>query len=1056
MRGQGGSGERAQQGREQAGGGAGEDGDGGRASQAEATEADGWQGGADLLAGTARGAARERARRKAVQPSRELLALALAEAGVAGEQAGAGMQAAGGTDSDAAARTVADEGVRRAAPPAGAAARAAAAAPAARVRGMQVDVEAAVAAAGELRLDPPSHDASAGHAHGGDGGRRHADRQRGAVREKRAPGGKRKHRTTISLRLKRVICMLRAARPDMPARDILRLVQHAFDAAARHPQATPTTTLPTCATAAAAGRAASLAAGEVAAGGVEAAGVAALDVAAVRRILRKSRVYLALPAHGATLIRHSSGAHPQVQAAVAAWVRAMEARYGREALQWGDIVEYARQVGPHMGVGEGFRYSRHWARKALLRHGLGSNWGKQVERGSGKKKGTERGDGGELSIAGRTTDGNTTDGNTTDGNTTDGNTTDGNTTEDQSSDGGGTDEEREEGRCSLHSDRPAATAAATAAAAAAAAGLGGRAAGGEQQQQQQQQQEGPVERLQRLAEQWAAEPTGGTPGRAHGRTGEGADGRQRRWRHTVVPPAVKLAMCALARALPSLPSTAIARAVGARCVLLLASTTRFSFTLTHATSSLSPSFVHPACNWSTQRFLSRVFCPFSLILLLLVPSTFSCLPLSTPFSLSLHAPHLPSLWVPLPLAWRGMAWHGRYGMRLTNVWLPAVLLREDHWRQLAQLSRAGRPGAIRLRAAETRLEEALALAVRKAIARMEEDRRAAGGGGGGEVGSRGGPGAAQQQECVRAVQEYARRLAPLVGVGRRFKCSLAWVQQLMQRWGFLPPGGAGRAGGGARGRGGRLGGEEGEESEGQGGVRVRIRGILDERCEVKEEEVAALVALVEEQRERRAQIKASGRRLTDVREEEWIEEGRHDGGEASGGIGSSREEWESKEGIVSMVAGRSAGGGMAGGRGRKRRRSGDAQDGAVAHACDGIPAPSHHGDAQDKVVASRAGAAAAGSGAAMAGRRAAGGGRLAAGGQLSAGMAAPLLAPELIVAAALRAALRPHPVPAPFTAHAPRFPFPQAVPPATTALHSLAQLLASDGLLSALLPVIRP
>ncbi|CAI7841583.1 unnamed protein product, partial [Closterium sp. NIES-53] len=726
----------------------------------------------------------------------------------------------------------------------------------------------------------------------------------------------------------------------------------------------------------------------------------------------------------------------------------------------------------------------------------------------------------------------------------------------QSSDGGGTNEEREEGSHSLHSDRPAATAAAAASAsataattpaAAAAAGRAGRAAGGEQQQ------EGPVDRLQRLAEQWAAEPR--TPGQAQGRTGEGADGRKRRWRHTVVPPAVKLAMCALARALPSLPSKAIARVVGAR-----------------------------------------------------------------------------------------------YGVRLTNVWLPAVLLREDDWRQLVQLSHAGRPGAVRLRPAETRLEEALALAVRKAIARMEEDRRAAGGGGGGEVGSRGGAGAEQQQVCVRAVQEYARRLAPLVGVGRRLTCSLAWVQQFMQRWGFHPPVGAGTAGGGARGRGGGLGGrrgeevraedefeerggEEGEESEGQGGVRARIRGILDERCEVKEEEVAALVALAEEQRERRAQIKASGRRLTDVREEEWIQGGQQDGGggwrraagngmESDGGDGGdggvtgdsedndfhlptlhshtsphatatadaftrsapqaiaaqsaapanattaavataatagaatanasaaapthapmtpppqvstllaslagvrvasaaqaapqlqsawtalaaatpfpgkltahraaavgrawrrlertrvvvwergegsessesmsveesgvrSSEEWELKEGIVGMVAGRSAGGGMPGGRGRKRRRSGDVQDGVVVHACDGIPASSHHGDVQDGVVASRARAAAAGSGAAMAARGAAGGGQLAAGGQVSAGVAAPLLAPELIVAAALRGALAPHPMPAPFAAHAPRFPFPHAVLPATTALHSLARLLASAGLLSALLPVTR-
>ncbi|CAI5457803.1 unnamed protein product [Closterium sp. Yama58-4] len=114
----------------------------------------------------------------------------------------------------------------------------------------------------------------------------------------------------------------------------------------------------------------------------------------------------------------------------------------------------------------------------------------------------------------------------------------------------------------------------------------------------------------------------------------------------MVPPAVKLAMCALARALLSLPSKAIVRAVGAR-----------------------------------------------------------------------------------------------YDVRLANVWLPAVLLREDNWRQLVQRSHASKPGAVRLRAAETHLEEALALAVRKAIARMEEDRRAAGGGGGGEAGSRGGPGA---------------------------------------------------------------------------------------------------------------------------------------------------------------------------------------------------------------------------------------------------------------------------------------------------------------------------
>ncbi|CAI5529238.1 unnamed protein product [Closterium sp. Naga37s-1] len=947
-RGEGGSEEQTQQGREQAGGGAGEEGDGGEA----AAEAGGWAGGVDLLAGTARGAARDRARKKAagkaahlVQPSRELLALALAEAGVDGEQAGGGMQGAGGCDSDDVARTLAAEGIRRAAAPAGAAWQ-------------------------QQETSAWTPDASGGHAHGGDGGRRHVEWQRAAGREKQAPGGKGKHRAAISLRVKRVICMLRAARPDMPPKDIHRLMHRAFAAAARHPQGTA---LPSAASAtAAAGRAANLAAGGVAAAGVEAAGVAALDVAAVRRILRKSHVYLALPAHSATLIRHSSGAYPQVQAAVAAWVRTMEARYGREALRWDDILDYARQVGPQMGVKEGFRYSYHWARKALLRHGLGSNWGKQVERGGGKKKGKERGDGGEMSID-------------------------------------------------------------------------GRAAGGEEQQ------EGPLDRLQRLAEQWAAEAR--TAGQAHGHTGEGAGGRQRRWRHTVVPPAVKLAMCALARTLPSLPSKAIARAVGAR-----------------------------------------------------------------------------------------------YGMRLTNVSLPAVLLREDDWRQLVQRSHTGRPGAVRLRGAESRLEEALALAVRKAIARMEEDRPAAGGERGGEGGSRGGPGAEQQQVSVRAVQEYARRVAPLVGVGRGFTCSVGWVQQFMQRWGFHPPGGTAGGGGGARGRGGRLGGtedefeegggEEGEESEGQGGVSARIRGILDERCEVRQEEVAALVALAEEQRERRAQIKASGRRLTDVREEEWIEEGRHDGAggrgraagdgmesdggdggvtgdsdgaldhpagftgrraggiaqaapqlqcawaalaaatpfprqltahraaevgrawhrlertrvvvweggagsessesmsvEEIGGMGSSTEEWESKEGIVGEVGGRSAGGCKPGERGRKRRRSGDEQDG---------------------VVASWAGAAAAGSGAGMAARGAAGGGQLAGGGQVSAGMAAPLLAPDLIVAAALRAALGPHPMPAPPAAHALRFPFPHAAPPATTALHSLAQLLASAGLPSGLLPVARP
>ncbi|CAI5477080.1 unnamed protein product [Closterium sp. Yama58-4] len=826
--------------------GQGEEGEGGGTSGAEAAEAGGWQGEVDLLAGTARGAARERARKKAagraarpVQPSRELLALALAEAGVDGEQAGAGVQAARGSDSDTAAGTEADEGVRRAAPPAGAAvsgAAAAAAAAAAATAARVVDVEAAVAAAGDLRLDPPSDDSRGGHGH--------AERQSAADREKRAAGKKGKHRAAISLRVKRVICMLRAARPHMAPKDIHRLVHRAFYAAARH--AHPPSSSTTGATAAAAGSAASLAAGGVAAAAVEAAGMAALDVAAVRRILRKSAVYLALPAHCATRIRHSSGAHPHVQAAVAAWVRAMEARYGREAVRWDDILDYAREVGRQMGVEEGFRYSYHWARKALLRHGLGSDWGKQ----------------------------------------------------------------------------------------------------------------------------------GG-----------------------------------------------------------------------------------------------------------------------------------------------------------------AVLLREDEWRQLVKLSPPGRPGAVRLRGAEARLEEALALAVRRAIARMEQDRQAEGGFRGDEGGGRGGVGAGQQQVSVRAVQEYAKRLAPLVG-----------------------------------------------------------------------EEVAALVALAKAQRERRAQIKASGRRLTDVREEEWVEAGRRDGGggqrraagdamesdggdgdggvtgdsdggfdgtdtdgggafdtdtdldlpafhantsthaaatahaftrsappainapssapgaaiaaadaapqhaaparapvtpppqvstllaslagvrvasaahaaphlhaawaalaaatpfprrltahraaevarawqrlerarvvvweggagsegsessesmsvEEIGGLGSSMEEWQSKEAIAGAVAGRSAGGGKAGGRGRKRRRSGDAQDG---------------------VVTARGGAA-AGSGAGMAGRGAAGAGQQ----QVSAGMAAPVLSPELLVAAALRAALAPHPMPAPPAAHFPRFPFPHTAPPTTTALHSLAQLLASAGL----------